>query len=149
MTQSNQQASVTVARLIAFSILASTLVFWAIVWFISEGGAKTGTTATVSQNAVLGIWGVLALAGFAGALFMQRQAVSIGDEARSRGETPASKAGIIQARLIVAWALLEGVAVLAGIALWLWGYRMPILVCIPVLFIGMALSFPRPEWFGE
>lgn len=51
--------------------------------------------------------------------------------------------------LIVAWAMLEGAALLGVTVGLLTGQRSMLVAAIVLMLAGMAFSFPRAEWFAS
>lgn len=141
------------AAIIAYAMASGVVLFWGVAWFLVESTGGPGDPGVLTPELALWIWGGLAVAGFVGALLFARSARSSADEARRRergiGSPQASDrgAGKAQSRLIIAWALLEGPALLAGVFFLLNGSRTLLAAAAPVYFTGVALTFPRRSWF--
>jgi hypothetical protein len=92
------------------------------------------------------LWGLAAVIGFGGSLLLLRRAEAA---ARRASEERAVRRATerIQAFLLVAWALLEGPAVLAGAFYLILGDSTLVAAAASVLAFGLALTFPRRAWF--
>lgn len=135
------------ARLIASSLPLGALAFWAIAWVMTDGGARGRAEGAVDPVLAFWLWAGLALAGLAVALVLRGRAVTIAEESARAGE-PGSRAGAVQSVLIIAWALLEAQALLAGVLLLALGLEQLVLYAALVYGVGLALTFPRAEWWG-
>jgi hypothetical protein len=109
--------------------------FWGVAWFITRGGAGGTAPDALAPATALAIWAVTALSGFVVALLLRRRAI----------ETE----GGVHANLVVAWALLEGPALLAGAFLLVLGDTRLLWAAAPVYLVGFVLTFPRAAWFEE
>lgn len=141
------------ASIIAAALAGGVALFWGVAWFLVEASGGPGDPGVLTSRLTLWIWGALALPAFAVSLLFTRSARSLATEARRRGlgMGPSSGgdggAGTIQTRLIIAWALLEGPALLAGVFFLLNGSRTLLAAAATVYFIGVAVTFPRRSWF--
>ena len=93
----------------------------------------------------------MALGGFLAALVFRGRAVDAAAGRRPPGgrSDVVGSAAQVQAQLIIAWALLEGPALLAGVLFMLLASQ-PLLSAAAVVYgIGVAMTFPRAEWFGD
>ena len=121
-------------------------------WFLTEGGRNGLQPEVLSPRGALWLWAVVAIGGFLAALVFRRRAVDAAAAPRSPGQPPSDAVGStaqVQALLVIAWALLEGPALLAGVLFMLLAFR-PLLSAASVVYgIGLAMTFPRAEWFGE
>lgn len=153
------KAGFTTAAVIASSLAAGVAVFWTVVWFLVDARGGPGDPGALTPALTLWIWGGLAVPGFVGALLLTRKARSVGEEARRRGlgigsgaggdDGGTSGSGRVPTRLILAWALLEGPALLAGVFFLLNGSRTLLAAAAPVYVAGVALTFPRRSWFAS
>jgi len=139
----------TTARVVALAMALGAVLLWVVAWFIvGREGSGMARTAFLGPRAALELYGLAAAGGLLGALALRGRAVRAGREARRSGEEgPWAAAARVQGGLLVAWALLEGPGVLAGVFYLLFGYRRIVLLAVPVLAIGFVLTFPRREWF--
>lgn len=143
----NPQAGYGAARAIAFSLPAGVFAFWAIAWFLTEGGAQGRAEGALDPELAFWIWAAVAVGGFGAALFLRARAVAIAEEA-ARAGAPGERAGEVQSRLIIAWALLETQALLAGVLLLALGLEQVVLYAAVLYLVGLAFTFPRAEWWG-
>jgi hypothetical protein len=126
----------TTARIITASMAMGVIGFW-VVGYVVAASREPATAATFSEGSALGIWASLAIAGFFGAMFFRRRAIDSGNPP------------VVQTNLLIAHALLEGPALLSGVLLLLTGSERVLYAAAPVYLIGLALVFPRAEWFGK
>src|SRR5688500_3018336 len=102
------EASFKTARMIAIALATGVVMFWLVAWLLTDGGRTP--ISPDAFDASLGFWvWAAALAGLFGALSFRRKALQSVDA--------------VQPNLIIAWALLEGPALLAGVAFLLSGAR--------------------------
>ena len=144
------QAALRLARTVVAAMAGGVLVFWAVVWFVTEGGARPFGASGFSPRVAATVWSVLALGTFAGALVFRGRAAGVVEEARRSGGAPAiyARSGETQSFIIVAMALLEVPALFAGVAFLLLGTVQLLFYAAPIYLLGVALTFPRAEWFG-
>lgn len=138
-----------VARIIAASLPAGVAAFWAVAWVLTNGGAAPYSPEAIDAALAFRIWAVVALAGFAGALYFRGRALAV-VESVGRDDRAAlvGHAGAVQSNLIIAWALLEAPALFAGVVFLLLGDRHVLLAALPLYLIGLGATYPRAEWFG-
>lgn len=129
------QGSFQVARVIAASLGFGVAAFWGVAWFIT--GSRGGGTApnALTPEAALAIWAATALSGFVVAMLMRRRAIENRDG--------------VQANLVVAWALLEGPALLGGAFFLVLADARLLWAAAPVYLVGFVLTFPRAAWFEQ
>lgn len=125
------------ARLLAGALMSSPIVLWAAGWVLTEGGTQPlMEPGSLSPSLAFIIWAAVALPAFAAALAL-----------RSRAEALAETPGRALTYLLVAWALLEGSALLSGVFFILLAIPRFVWMGALVLLLGMAFTFPRSEWF--
>lgn len=129
-------ANLQTSRIIASSLPLGVVAFWAIAWFMTEGGSTGWNPDALPGALALGVWAAAAVAGFAAALLFLRRA--------TEGPGPAETSG-----LIIGWAALEGPALLAGVFFLLLGDVRLLLAAGAVYLVGVVLTFPRAGWFTE
>ena len=145
-------AALRIARTVIGALVAGLLGFWAVAWVVTGGGARplgmAGTGLTPAH--ALMIWAVIAVGGFGAAMVFRGRALAAVDQGWRAGGAPGvfARAGEVQSTLIVAMALLEGPALFAGVLFLLFGDSRLLLYAAPVFLVGVALTFPRAEWFG-
>lgn len=138
------------ARVIAAALAGGVVMFWIIAWVVLTGGGRVGLSPeAVPSETALWIWAAAALAGLAGALIFRGRALAAGGTASraDRGPLSPKEAGSVQTNLIIAWALLEGPALLSAVFFSLLAEPGILWPGIAVFALGMALTFPRAEWF--
>jgi hypothetical protein len=122
------------SRIIAAALPLGVAVFWAVAWVLTEGGSRGWSPDAMSGKLALAVWGAAAFACFTAALLFVRRAVE--------GPGPAEASS-----LVVAWALLEGPALLAGVLFLLLGDLRLLAAAGVVYVVGLVLTFPRAAWF--
>ncbi len=145
MDQAN--AALRTARIIATALPAGVAVFWVVGWVVTKGGSVGVAPAALRGDVATWIWAVTAGAGFIGALLFRGRALQNGDAQPGDPPSPASLAQT-QTNLIIAWALLEGPALVGGVMFLLLALRSILWAAATVYLVGVILTFPRPEWFG-
>ncbi len=151
MAQQPTQVTYRVARVIAAALPTGVLLFWGVAWFITGGGRRALLPSSpLPADTAFWIWGATAVAGLAGALFLRTRVVQAVEQAtrmggRLRTETIAQN----QALLMIAWALLEVPGLIAGVFFLLLAARNLLWAAALFYLVGVALTFPRPEWYGE
>jgi len=147
LADASKQQLLQVARLIAASMLLGLILFWIIGFTMGRSSAAPTAQPGISEKLFLEVWAALAIAAFAGAVYFRGRAIAFADRALGVFTTSADIARV-QTNLVVAWALLEGPALLSGVALYMFGYDRVVLAALPVYLVGFALTFPRAGWFG-
>jgi hypothetical protein len=132
------------------------VLFWVVGWILTrpEGGLAP---EVLSPDLALILWAAVAMGGFAASLAFRGRALEATRALRRSGtsgvsgpatDAPADARGI-QTNLVIAWALLEAPALLSGVLLLLTGATQILLLAVPLYLVGVVLTFPRREWFGE
>ncbi len=107
------------------------------------------SSSPLSPQVAFWIWGVSALASLAGALALRARVVRMVEGARQReGRVPRDLMVQLHPTRLGAWALLEAPALMAGVFFLLLAARDILYPAAVLYFLGVALTFPRPEWFG-
>jgi hypothetical protein len=138
------------ARLIAIVLSAGVVMFWIIAWVVlTEGGRGGMAPGAISRELALWIWGATALAGLAAAMLFRGRALDVAGTASRAEPAPlsAEEAGAVQTNLIIAWALLEGPALLSAVFFSMLADAQILWLGAAVFAGGMALTFPRAKWF--
>ncbi len=127
------------ARVIALTLPLGVVVFWAVVWFLTDAGQEGLRPGLLRADVATWIWVVVAVAGFLGAYAFRGRALQSAD-----GGSPPR----VLANLVVAWALLEAQALVAGVLFLLLATFgiLPAAACVYI--VGLELTFPRVQWFG-
>ncbi|MEX2528675.1 MAG: hypothetical protein WEA09_13665 [Gemmatimonadota bacterium] len=125
------------ARVLAGALMSSPILLWVAGWVLTEGGTRPMLEpGSLSPSLAFVIWAAVALPAFAAALAL-----------RSRAEALAKRPGRALTYLLVAWALLEGSALLSGVFFVLLAIPRFIWTGALVFLLGMAFTFPRADWF--
>lgn len=158
MTES-QASPLLTARIIAFSLAIGVVIFWVVTWVVTEGGTEGIAAGALDPQLALWIWAAVAIPGFIGALVFRGKAVeaspaggpgrrSPAGAARESGHGAADSAtGRVQQYLIIAWALLEGPALLSGIFFMLVASIQLLVAAVLLYLVGVLMTLPRAEWF--
>lgn len=138
-----------VSRVIAGSLALGAAIFWIVGWLVTGGGREGLSPGVISSDVALWIVvGALAV-GLAGALFFRGRALApIEDAARSHRALGKEEVGALSTNLMIAWTLIEAPALVSGMLFLLTGELQILAVAVPVWAAGIALTFPRAEWFG-
>jgi hypothetical protein len=136
-----------VARVIALALPLGVLAFWVIAWVMTDGGARGRAQGGLDPRLAFWAWAALALGGLGAALVLRGRAVAIAEESARAGAAGA-RAGEVQTALVMAWALLETQALLAGVLLLAFGLEQIVVYAGIVYGVGLLLTFPRAEWWG-
>lgn len=133
-----------VARLIALALLAGVALF-AMVAVFALPGAVGPLAPGVARTLTL-VWYGLAAAALLGWWLLRARVLSgVAPAARARGAGDGPERTL--QLLILGWALLEGAA-LFGVTLYLLGAgTAPLVGGLAIMALGIAASWPRPEWF--
>lgn len=140
--------SLRTARIICGALISAVVVFWAMAFALKAGPGPFASDLTIDARVPLAISIAVALGAFVAALFFRYRALGV-VSGGSRRDSAASlrDLSILQRNLTVAWALLEGQAMVAGVFFLLVGAASLLIVSMLVSVIGFALTFPRAEWF--
>jgi hypothetical protein len=138
-----------VSRIIAGALAGGVLLFWIFTWVLTGGGQEGFEPGVLPPRLAFWLWAAVALGSFAAALVFRGRAVQAGGPSRAPGEDEGgpAPAARVQTNLVIAWALLEGPALMAGVFFLLIASLQILSTAILVYGIGMALTFPRAEWF--
>lgn len=148
--QQRLQPSLRTARIIAGALPGGVVLFWIVGWVITGGGQAGTVLEALSPEQAFWLWVVAALVGFSGALFFRNRALRVVEGFARDGEGPAIEmVGAVQTNLIIAWTLLEGPALLSGVFFVLLAMKQVLWIAVPLYLVGVILTFPRVEWFGE
>lgn len=139
-------------RIVYFALLQGVVLIWAIAYFLTSGGAAPfGDGFPISTPSLIILYLLSAVGGLAAALHFRRKSRAIHESARSTGAAAPSGEAVaqIQTNMIISWAILEGAAIV-GAVLFLIAGPMEILYTAAVIYvIGLVLTAPRREWYGE
>lgn len=149
-TKLPRQSAFQVTRIVASALAIAVGALWCVAWVLTDGGALGIDPDSISDADALIAWASIALPGFAGALYFRSRAAASAERRPSPADRPdAAKHRRAQSSAIVAQALLEGPAVLGGVFFMLIGTSPVVAVALPVYLLGLMLTWPQREWFGE
>lgn len=137
------EARLRTARLVAGALGGGVGTAWLVCGFLvwqrdsGIGGAGAGV---VPAELGFWVWAAAAGAGLVAALAFRGRARRLGAVAPSGPSDP------VLTSLLIAWALLEGPALL-GAVLFLLGGGAQLITAVPVYFLGFVATYPRAEWF--
>lgn len=137
-----------VTRVLAGSIALGAVVFWIVGWVMTGGGREGLVPGAVSTDAALWIVVGAFAAGIAGALVFRGRALGLIEQA-SRSDQPLATDGhkAVSTSLMIAWTMIEVPALISGILFLLLAETLILGVAVPAWAVGVALTFPRAEWF--
>lgn len=141
------EADIGTARRLASALIIGVFLFWGVGWMINSGAGEAAEPAGIPLATAIWMWGPTATAGFIGALFFRGKAMRIVEEARRSGEAAPDAPRKLMGSLIISWAMLEGPALFGGVFFLLLGDIQLLIGAAPVYLAGVALTFPRAEWF--
>lgn len=142
------EAGLNNARVIASAMPIGVFLFWGMTLFLTNGGSRAFAPEALSPNVALLVWAVAAIAGFGAALSFRGRAIGLAGRAH-REESGRDETGRVQGLLLIAWALLEGPALLAGVLFLLVAVKEILWLAAAVYAVGVALTFPRRPWLGS
>lgn len=150
MTRVPRQSGFQATRLVAFGLAVGVGVLWGVAWVLTDGGVLGISPGIISGSTALLAWAAVALPGFASALFFRSRAAAVRRRVAARsGPLTAQDRRQAQTSAIIAHALLEGPALLGGVFFLLIGGSPVVRVALPVYLLGVVLTWPQQEWFGE
>ena len=130
-------------RIIGASLGAGVTLFAGVSWFVQQEGGPFATAGdpVLITNLFIG----LALIAAAAALGVWRSRVV--PRVRQQAEDWAERATLIQTPVIITWAILEAAA-MAGVAVYfLYGTGIAAIIGVALMWLGLAATWPRAEWF--
>lgn len=149
--QEDRQSYFRTARIIASALTAGPALFWVVAWLMVEqfGQGILPPGSLLTPGLAAWIWLGIALPAFVVGVIIRQQVVDLVENSRGVGDSKAAVEvlGELQAKLLVAWALFEGTALLSGVFFLLFAVADFVWGGVVVLGIGMFMSFPRREWY--
>lgn len=133
-------------RTIALSLPFGVALFWGLSLALNSAREESSIMGLDVGVATI-VVAALALAALIAA-FMLRLGAVAAMERRSGGMSEAADFGAFRTRLVLSWALLEAPALLAGVVHFMWGAERVLLYVGPLYLLGVALTFPRADWYG-
>ena len=150
MNRGPRQSAFQVTRIVAAALAIAVGTLWGVAWVLTDGGALGIDPDSISESTALAVWAAVALPAFAVALYLRSRAASASEVRPPLGNRPSpAEQRRAQASAIVAHALLEGPALLGGVFFLLIGTSAVVPVALPVYVLGLMLTWPQREWFGE
>lgn len=137
------------ARVVVGALMTGVVLFYAVILgYVAFFGVEP-TAPGISPALALTIWAVVAVGTFPMALLFRNRAAALSDELRRSDRAPEpTELGNVNSNAIVAAALLEGPALLAGAMTFMTGDTRLLVYGGLVFLIGMVVAFPRAEWYG-
>ena len=124
------------------------VVLWGFAFVLSAGQGGFGSEEMLDPLVILAIVLVIALSSFGAALFFRARALSAVSPASDAAGPAQDKAATqLLTNLIIAWALLEGQALVAGVLFLMTGEASLLIISALVFALGFAFTFPKAEWF--
>lgn len=138
------------ARIICGALMLGVAALWAVAFVMTNGPGGFDPGPILDPTALLAVVIAVALSAFAAALLFRSRALqTVSDTSRRDPTIPPGDTSKVQTNLIIAWALLEGQALVAGVFFMLTGAESLLIVSALVFAIGFAFTFPRAEWFEQ
>lgn len=143
--------NIQTARVICGALMIGVVVLWAFAFVMSAGQGGFGSGEILDPLVTLAIVLAIALSSFGAALFFRGRALAAVSPASGSSEAagPARGKAAIQLlrNLIIAWALLEGQALVAGVLFLITGEASLLIISALVFVLGFSFTFPKAEWF--
>lgn len=147
----DRQSHLRTARLIASALTAGPVLFWIVAWVMVGrfGQGIVPPESSLTPSVAGWIWLGVALPALVVGFIIRQQAVDLVEQSRGVGDskTAVEVLGKLQAKLLVAWALFEGAALVSGVFFLLFAVADFVWGGVAVLGLGMFMSFPRREWY--
>lgn len=138
------------ARIVVAALIGGVVLFWVVGLVLDtrlDFDPPPGSGMT--PRLALIIWAVLAAGTLPIALLFRNRAAGRADAWWRSGAVPTpTELAEVTTNVILAAALLEAPALFAGAMLVVLGEPVLVLYAAIVFVAGMALVFPRAEWFG-
>lgn len=142
----NADQALRVSRILAMSLLLGVLLFAGVVYALTgSGSAIDGGEG--DWRFLVKVWYGVAAVLVAAWYLLLRKATYHTESPVSRPVTGGPERVI--RLLIIAWAMLEGAALLGVTVALLTGQRSMLVAAVVLMLAGMAFSFPRGEWFAS
>lgn len=139
-----------ITRVICTALASGVALFWVASWTVTGGGSQPLSGGGPPLNVLLLVWGAVAIPAFGAALHFRNRAATPASTRRALTEENDSGSGVAaQVATIIAHALLEGPALMAGVVFLLFGTGLMAWVSLPVYALGVLLTWPQREWFSH
>jgi hypothetical protein len=150
MTRMPRRSGFQGTRLVVFGLAVGVGGLWGVAWVLTDGGVLGISPGIISGDAALLAWAAVGLPGFAAALYFRGRAAAVRQPGTSSSDSPTTADHrYAQTCGIIAHALLQGPALLGGVFFLLLGASPVVRVALPVYLLGVMLTWPQREWFGE
>ncbi len=131
----SQQNPFQVTRLITSALAGGVAMLWVAAWVMTKGGASPLAPDGLEPTLALLVWAALTIPAFGASLYFRNRAAAAPEHA--------------QTATIIAHALLEGPALMGGVLFLLHGIQLLPWLALPVYALGLVLTWPQADWFGE
>ncbi len=140
------EQALRVSRILAMSLVMGVLLFAGVVY------ALTGSGSVIDGG--VGGWQFLIKVWYAVAAILVAAWYLLWRKATCHTESPVSRRAAggperVIRLLIIAWAMLEGAALIGVTVALLTGQRSMLVAAVVLMLAGTAISFPRGEWFAS
>lgn len=152
MMQQTPTPDLRIGRLICGALMAGVLIFWSVAILLTDAGRNPLSQEFPVDPLLLTAVALLAgLGALAVALrFRSRALAAILKNYRRYGESPSSQnLANLQTNLIIAWALVEGIALVLGVLFLIAGVDSLVIIAAVVFVAGFTATFPRADWYRE
>src|SRR5690554_5287365 len=135
------------ARVIYMAMIFGVVLMWIVIFVVLSGMNESESILDGTIALLLVI--VISLGAFAAALFFRSRAAAAAGTAGSAPNQSQKDVSAVYTNLIVAWALLEGPALMAAVLFMLTNTTAVLLVGAVVFLTGYWMTFPKAEWFED
>lgn len=142
----NADQALRVSRILGISLLFGVLLFAGVVYVLTGSGSVVDGGEGDWRFLIKAWYGVAAVL-VVGWYLLWRKATCHTESPVSRPATGGPERVI--RLLIIAWAMLEGAALLGVTVALLTGQRSMLVAAVVLMLVGMGVSFPRAEWFAS
>lgn len=139
--------AILMMRIIGLSLGAGITLFAIVGWFLHQqrGAVAESAYGSLTFNAFLALVALVS----AGAIFVWRWRVVAILERPARETEWQARAAELQTGVIITWALLEGGALVGEVVYFLTGNAVAGALGVLLIWIGIALTWPKREWLPE
>jgi hypothetical protein len=136
------------ARVICGALIFSAVMIWLMALALTGGGRdpmSTGFPVGSVGTTLIGL--AVGLGGVAAARYFHSRSGATSPASAGRESRSLECLSRLQTNLLVAWAILEGTALLLAVLFLLTGtFALPV-IALGVLLHGFASTFPRAAWY--
>ena len=150
----NQQphANLLTARIICGALIFSVAMLWLLAIVLTDRGrSPMDPTFPLDSTTLTGLAQAVGVGALVAALFFRRRARAgaIGSADPEHPSPSYDDLSRLQTNLIIAWALLEGAAMILAVFYMLTGVSTLPVTAAVIVAIGFGLTFPRAAWYPE